>query len=496
MANGSENSERDPFVDPPAAATSEQASGDATATLACGRDVALTLGKEGLIIIETVPTRSISYFHILWAEQDDSDIFIHYAQAKSSSVLRAATLSYPLEKPSSTDVQPWIERLLDRAYGSAQRRKRIKVLVNPFGGKGGAARYYTRDIEPIFAAARCEIDVERTQFSGHAVELAEQLDPDKWDVVACCSGDGVPHEVFNGLAKQKDARKALRQIAVAQMPCGSGNAMSINLNGTTSCSVAAVCVVKGLRRPLDLVSITQGDKRFFSFLSQSVGIVAESDLGTDHLRWMGDFRFTWGFLVRLLGKTVYPCDIAVAIEIADKAAIRDAYHRGIEEAAAHLPANQINNDNLLENGHVAGAEDETDLPPLRYGTIKDPLPEGWTLVPHDTIGNFFAGNMAYMAADANFFSASLPSDGYLDLIRIDGLIKRRLALQMLTAVESGKLFGMDAVDYTKISGYRIIPKSREDGYISIDGERVPFEQYQAEVHKGLGTVLMRDGRRY
>lgn len=82
--------------------------------------------------------------------------------------------------------------------------------------------------------------------------------------------------------------------------------MSWNLNGTDSPSLAALAVVKGIRTPLDLCAVTQvvdgEEQRYVSFLSQSVGIVAESDLGTDHLRWMGDARFTWGFLSRLLGE--------------------------------------------------------------------------------------------------------------------------------------------------------------------------------------------------
>ena len=37
-----------------------------------------------------------------------------------------------------------------------------------------------------------------------------------------------------------------------------------------------------------------------------------------------------------------------------------------------------------------------------------------------------------------------------------------------------------------------MPHKREgvaEEYISIDGEKVPFEPFQAEVHEGLGTVL-------
>jgi sphingosine kinase len=48
------------------------------------------------------------------------------------------------------------------------------------------------------------------------------------------------------------------------------------------------------------------------------------------------------------------------------------------------------------------------------------------------------------------------------------------------------------VVYRKILGYRIIPQKREgvaEEYISIDGERIPFEPFQAEVHSGLGMVL-------
>lgn len=104
--------------------------------------------------------------------------------------------------------------------------------------------------------------------------------------------------------------------------------------------------------------------------------------------------------------------------------------------------------------------------------------------------------MAYMAADANFFQAALPNDGFMDLICINGDVGRVKSVQMMLNVEKGKLFDMPGVWYRKILGYRIIPKNQKDGYISIDGERVPFQPFQAEVHKGLGTVLSKSGHLY
>jgi sphingosine kinase len=355
------------------------------------------------------------------------------------------------------------------------------VLVNPFGGQGGAVKTYHKFIAPIFAAARCELDVEKTQHNGHGVEIAQNMDIEAYDVVACCSGDGIPHEVWNGLGKRPDAARALHKMAVAQLPCGSGNAMSLNFNGTDDPSLAALTVVKGLRTPLDLSSVTQGDRRTLSFLSQSVGIVAETDLATEHLRWMGSARFTWGFLIRLINKTCYPADIAVKVEYDNKTAVREAYR-----AECSKPPRTAD-DRPLPAPNVG-------LPTLKYGTASDPLPSGWELIPHDKLGNFYAGNIAYMSPDANFFPASLPSDGCLDLVRIRGDIPRHTAIKTLLSIENHTFFDLEHVDYQKVSAYRICPRGQRDGYISIDGERVPFEGFQVEVHKGLGTVLSKSGR--
>lgn len=454
-------------------------------------------------------------------------------------------MTYTLDSSSTTDAESaksWVARLLDRAYGESQRQKRVKVLINPFGGAGKAPKWFTRDIEPILTAARCEVDVERTSHMGHAVEIAERIDVDAYDVIASCSGDGLPHEVFNGLAKKPNATEALRKVAVAQLPCGTGNAMSWNLNGTKSCSMAALVMVKGIRTPLDLVSVTQGERRIISFLSQAIGIVAETDLGTDNIRWMGSARFTYGFLVRLLGKTVYPCDLAIKTEIADKDAIKAHYLANVSKRrespklasdSTSTLSRDINNNN--HNDTAPDSSSTTGLPPLKYGTVQSPLPPDWTLTPHPTLGNFYSGNMAIMAESTPIFPASLPSDGLLDLVTIDGNIGRLKTIASLLAVENGTFFDMPHVNARKVSAFRVVPRfgrwaqqqsssaktqtqeksrvgrlmavlgitggnseggNRDGGYISVDGEKMPFEAFQVEVHRGLGTVLSRSGYMY
>ncbi|KAK3113629.1 sphinganine kinase lcb4 [Teratosphaeriaceae sp. CCFEE 6253] len=533
MANTHHTHDMNPFVDPEGSEISTQTLMNETAVLNVDRNATLTLGTDALIVLDeglkheraagnlcgllpqfSKTTRAIPFHGILWAELNGFEIIIKYALPSGKKGCRVAYINYTVtDKTLHAYTRTWVEALMDRAYPpNTQRKKRMKVLINPFGGQGYAQRLWTREVEPIFAAARCDVDVEKTAYKGHAADIAEKLDVDAFDVVACASGDGLPYEVFNGLARQKQPRRALRKLAVAHIPCGSGNAMSQNLYGTVSASLAAVAIVKGVRSPLDLMAITQGTNTSYSFLSQAVGIVAESDLGTESLRWMGSFRFTWGILVRLLGKTVYPAELSVVVDSDDKREIRERYRRAIEEhqaaAAKHLPPAGQDLDTL--------DADKIDLPPLKYGRVTDPLAPDFLTQDLPTLGNFFVGNMCWMAADTAFFPTALPADGRMDMINIDGLIPRTTALRMLTTIEEGTLTGFPEVSYRKVLAYRITPRVRlptpdskrfgakfgrwlggagkqKEPLIAIDGERVPFEPFQAEVVPGLGTVLSKRG---
>ncbi|KAK6405653.1 sphinganine kinase lcb4 [Elasticomyces elasticus] len=535
MANMSDARRDNPFDDPDGSDISASVL-DAAGELNVDRNASLTLGTDALIVLDeglkherlssnlcgllpqfSRTTRAVPFYNILWAELNGFEVVIHYAQPNGKQKgCKVACINYTVtDKSLHGHTKAWVDALLDRAYPSnVKRRKRMKVLVNPFGGQGHAQKIWAREVEPIFAAAHCGIDMEKTAYKGHAADIAEKLDIDAVDVVACASGDGLPYEVFNGLAKQTQPRRALKRVAVAHIPCGSGNAMSMNLYGTDSPSLAAVAIVKGIRSPLDLTAITQGSNTTYSFLSQSVGIIAESDLGTESLRWMGPLRFKWGVLVRLLGKTIYPAELSVVVDSDDKRAICERYRHTVEEhrvaAAKHIHS-EVDDGALLSPNEMA-------LPALKFGTVTDPLSADFQTQDLPTLGNFFVGNMCLMSSDTPFFVAALPADGRLDMINIDGTVPRTTALSMLTTVEHGTMMAFPEVSYRKVLAYRITPRTRptppkqrvrakigqwlggagkqKEGLIAIDGERIPFEPFQAEVVPGLGTVLSRHGAVY
>lgn len=340
---------------------------------------------------------------MLWAEviEDRRHLRIDYAEQTHEHYLEPRSLSFPLPHLASEEaddtslggVTSWIENLLDRAYGNSSRRKRAWVVVNPHAGPGGADKIWRKQVKPIFDAARMPMTVVRTSYSGEAVKLAKDLNIDDFDIAVPCSGDGLPHEVFNGLGQRPDARRALSKIAVCHIPCGSGNAMSCNLYGTHRPTLAALAIVKGLPTPLDLISVTQGNRRTISFLSQALGMIADLDITTEHLRWMGPHRFTYGFLVLAMQKKVYPCDIAIKAEIEHKHGVKEHYRKRVTQGP------QLSSQ--LGNGD---GESDQRLPPLKYGTATDSLPEGWELVPHEKLGSFYCGNVCPLAS---LFSAHL-----------------------------------------------------------------------------------------
>lgn len=331
----------------------------------------------------------IPLYNVLWAEISEGAIVVDYAAQPSKISIKQEKWTFPLPKSSDPHdgltPEDFVAELISRAYGDSQLRKRAYVLINPHAGPGGALRKWSNVVKPLLEAARMQLDVVTLSRGGEATELAEAVDIDQYDTIMACSGDGTPHEIFNGLAKRPDASRALSKIAVSHIPCGSGNAMACNLYGSHRPALAALAIIKGVVAPLDLVSITQGDRRLVSFLSQALGIIAESDLGTENLRWMGSSRFELGMVMRLFRRRTYPCDLAVKVEIEDKDDVKAHYKRHASDASYKNSTESVK----IENGTNQG------LPKLKYGTVQDELPDGWELVPYDKIGNFYCGNVCY-----------------------------------------------------------------------------------------------------
>jgi YegS/Rv2252/BmrU family lipid kinase len=98
--------------------------------------------------------------------------------------------------------------------------RELLVILNPAAGRGGASSLWPQ-LQRAFRAAGARPELALTRAPGHAVELAESAARAGWPGVVAVGGDGVVHEVVNGLMRASEA--AAHDTALGVIAAGSGN---------------------------------------------------------------------------------------------------------------------------------------------------------------------------------------------------------------------------------------------------------------------------------
>ncbi|PWN43340.1 hypothetical protein IE81DRAFT_322409 [Ceraceosorus guamensis] len=516
---------------------------------------------------------------------------------------------HALEEDQQERATEWAEKLMRLAYGpeaaAVKPFRHLKVLINPVGGPGKGVQLFHSKVRPILEAAGCTLDIQITTHSGHGLSIAQTIDINAYDAIVTVSGDGMLHEILNGLAKRPDGAEALEKVCVAPIPTGSGNAISVNLLGVKqgfSMALASLNAIKGRPLSLDVCSITQPRSdtlparasstdgkakrksralnasvvssatasqsaavdaaeassdppalerapsqaytHSYSFLTQAIGLMADVDLGTEHMRALGDARFIIGYVGGVLANT--PCEVDIHVKLGasgttNRADMRrrvarfaegsqslDSTHDGGLQAAGsgeEEDAQQVENATLEWTSspqRANGSGQTSNAAQLRHGSVLDPLsgpsqealpvldlqdpswphtvlpvlqgattPTGWAKVDA-RISGLYAGKLPYVARDLMQFPYALPGDGLLDLALLlhDG--GRAGKLRAIDGAEKGQIIYDRALSYFKAEAYRVTPRRKAGdkalkggGLLSIDGEHTPYAPFQVEVSRNL-----------
>ncbi|KAH9952236.1 ATP-NAD kinase-like domain-containing protein [Amylocystis lapponica] len=444
--------------------------------------------------LEKWPYIEVPISHVLWSELDGDtwEISVLARRAKSAA-LSLVHITGNVSEEQKDGVSVFTRLLMDLAYAGLPRQKRLKVLVNPSSGPGNAVSNYIKKVEPVFRAARCQVDVTHTTRRQHAYDLMKDLPLRDFDTIVTVSGDGLVHEVINGLAEHVETVKAMR-MPLTPIPSGSGNGLALNLLGLqdgSDVSAAALNAIKGQPIHVDVFSITQGDKRILSFMSQAVGLFADLDLGTEHLRFLGSSRFVIGFLRGVL--TMNPCPVKLSIKVAES-----DKDKMVQTMQTSRSGGRTRHDARSQLDSVDKSASDTDVapdtpssshgPPSALPELQHSAPdaEGW-ITFEKPLSYVYGGKGPYVSRELMQFPVSLPDDGLIDVVAQE-LTTRMAMLQGMDGAEVGRQFWMDTQHYYKAYAYRIEPLS-PNGLLSIDGEAYPFESFQVEVHQGLATLL-------
>lgn len=355
-------------------------------------------------------------------------------------------------RTSLQDAKAWSARVTQRCC-TAPGTRSLLVLVNPFSGTGNATNCWDTTRSLWDSLPWLQYREVKTGAAGEAVQLAKEANPADTDGIVVVSGDGMVHEVFNGLSCPADQRKAF-QIPVGHIPGGTGNGLAKSILEAAGESFGvldmAFLIAKGYCGEIHLQTVSiQGEEARTSFLSLTSGVLADIDIRSEVFRSVGSIRnllYAPISLVRL---------------------------NALEADLVYWPA----------EAKGTSSSRPTGPPPA----LDQRLPEG----PWETISDqftiFLAVNTAWISFDALAHpDASLHEDSWaIVMLRNAGRVG---ATQFLLGLETGSQVKQEGVEVVWCHAFRLTPRNSE-ALLVVDGEPIPTVPVQCWPAAAPGLVL-------
>uniref|UniRef100_A0A1B0FA55 sphingosine kinase n=1 Tax=Glossina morsitans morsitans TaxID=37546 RepID=A0A1B0FA55_GLOMM len=188
--------------------------------------------------------------------------------------------------------------------------KRLLVFLNPKSGSGKARELFFQEVVPMLNEAELSYDVYVTKHANYAFDFAKQKDLSLWNGVVAVGGDGLFHEILNGLMQRTDWSKASKILGV--IPCGSGNGLARSVAysykepyDSKPLLSSALTIIGGHSTLMDIMKVELENKTIYSFLSVGWGLISDIDIESERLRIFGYKRFTIWTLHRLINLRTY-----------------------------------------------------------------------------------------------------------------------------------------------------------------------------------------------
>jgi hypothetical protein len=186
--------------------------------------------------------------------------------------------------------------------------QRLLIVINPVSGKKTALSLFESVVAPMLEEASVSFDMFITSYARHAEERmqlqpanSELQDLSEYSGIVSIGGDGVLHEIMQGIHSRPDEQEILKNLKLGMIGAGTSNGLSATLahaseekNSTVD---AAYMIAKGKTAWIDLSRYETTNKSYLSFLTYSWAYIADIDIESEAIRFMGFIRFDlWGAL--------------------------------------------------------------------------------------------------------------------------------------------------------------------------------------------------------
>lgn len=239
------------------------------------------------------------------------------------------------------------------------------------------------------------------------------------------------------------------------LPGGSGNGLACSLNSlhlvdrkstTDELFESTLHVIKGRPHSMDMVRYQTPTRVYYSFLSFGWGLMADIDIESERLRFLGEPRFTVWSLYRALSLRKY------------------------HGTLSYLPAENKSNEPIP--------------------SLEQPVPEHWTTVTGE-FAIVYAAYHRYLNSSVKFAPEASLADGVIYLAFIEGEVTSLQLIRFLMATENGGHVKLNYVKFVGVKAFRLVPGGTND-IITIDGERIECSPIQAQMVPSMSKVLLRN----
>jgi len=331
-----------------------------------------------------------------------------------------------------------VKAFIDTIKVVQKQRKPILVFVNPYSGTKKATKVWS-DVKYIIEHAQVDSEVIFTERANHARDLIKDINLDKYSGVISVSGDGLLHEILNGLAARDDWDDIRTQFPIGLAPGGSGNAVHCSLmfqlkeQFADEVTVAALNIASGVSHQADFIECETRERKFICIFGVAWGFIPEADIGSEVIRWMGPNRAYLWVAWRVIFQRYYPGKV-----------------------------------HYLE---VTGDPD-IDNAPLKMPHVADPVPASWKTVSGQFL-NVYACKQSWLDYVTLLVPDCKLDDGFIWLVITKGPISRSEILTWLLNVESAGHLLLKQTTMVKVRAFRFEPDKAKEGWncpMTVDAE--------------------------
>lgn len=259
-------------------------------------------------------------------------LLVHIAVRGKGSLWRLQTLKFRSnDEVRCSNWSTYLNEKVKQALlqSCIKRPKSLLVFVNPYGGKHRAIDIHKQIVSPIFSKSGVKQDVVITKYQNHAKDYLQTVDLTQYDGVVAVGGDGMVHEIINGVLIQIQTKNNIPldrkpcdlsetcpsftkpDIRIGVIPAGSTNCLSYVSQGYDDPETAALHIAVGDEHPLDLSSIHDRNGVFqrFSFSMTSFGYYGNVLKLSERMRRLGPSRYDFAGIHHFLHQSSYNMEV-------------------------------------------------------------------------------------------------------------------------------------------------------------------------------------------